>query len=720
MVGISSGIAALLVSAVTAGIGLPFGVPPAPEDPMIGRVAPEKCLFYLSWAGTGSPDIKSQNQTEQLMAEPEVQTFLQGMNAVLDAMIRKSVEDNSLGANRALQAPHAEIFALLRHICVQPGVIFLSGPNDAGKLRTILRAANGGRKSPHKDATKERKAEPDKAATPISLADLDFDKLIESEFEGGMVVALGSDAPAWNARVKKGLNTLLQEAMRQKKKAGEIVSDGGSDWHWVLPTELSLVKTASPFFHSHFRATFGVHGEYLILATSESAYNGIVARTKQPPPQWWSDIPKQLPIDRRSVMIYADLRAWSELIQVVGEAHPSDSRLHDARTVVEILGLSQARAWIEVWGLDGRDFANRALLLCDGEPGGLLRLISDKPLKPEDLSPIPQDASAAMAFRFDAQQAMEIALAAIEKMDPKRKAEAMAMIEQTQKTVGVDLRHGALKAMGDTWCVYSSPGEGYWPIAVVSLRDWAGMNLAYSRLMALAKQWAPASNQPKADPTSFGEPRLERFRFAENDVYCLNFGYLAPSWCMTKRELVFALSPQSVKAYLTHDESHRPISRQSAAAQLFSRNGGPTVFAYLDISPLSRLYFGTYGQICGPIITNLLRAEGIEADLSLVPSAPSLFRHIGPTTGTVRRTPYGIEFASHGSIPMPSMTVTFLLMGAVAAMNGNNDTVPLQDTGAEAEKAPSRATHVNSADPAIANPKNKPKNELKPKKEPKR
>ena len=35
------------------GVGLPLGVPPLPEDPVLARIAPEECLAYTSWAGIG-------------------------------------------------------------------------------------------------------------------------------------------------------------------------------------------------------------------------------------------------------------------------------------------------------------------------------------------------------------------------------------------------------------------------------------------------------------------------------------------------------------------------------------------------------------------------------------------------------------------------------------------------------------------------------------------
>lgn len=53
-----------------------MGIPPGQEDPLASKIAPAECIFYMSWAATGTPDGTSDNSTEQLLAEPEVQEFL--------------------------------------------------------------------------------------------------------------------------------------------------------------------------------------------------------------------------------------------------------------------------------------------------------------------------------------------------------------------------------------------------------------------------------------------------------------------------------------------------------------------------------------------------------------------------------------------------------------------------------------------------------------------
>ena len=50
------GIMDLIVLLGIGGGGVPLGIPPAPENPMMARVAPEQCLFYQTWSGMATPD----------------------------------------------------------------------------------------------------------------------------------------------------------------------------------------------------------------------------------------------------------------------------------------------------------------------------------------------------------------------------------------------------------------------------------------------------------------------------------------------------------------------------------------------------------------------------------------------------------------------------------------------------------------------------------------
>ena len=130
--------------------------------------------------------------------------------------------------------------------------------------------------------------------------------------------------------------------------------------------------------------TFGFHGDYLVAATDDKTIQDIVRRMQNAPPVWWAKIRGQLPVERRSVVAYVNLRLAEGLLSSASPAgRLKSTRVGHARPL-------ERHALIEVWGLEGEDFANKTLLLLDGKPRGLLRLVSDHPLRPEDLSRDPR------------------------------------------------------------------------------------------------------------------------------------------------------------------------------------------------------------------------------------------------------------------------------------------------------------------------------------------
>lgn len=83
----------LIVAVLGGGVGLPMGIPPQDPDPMMTQVAPEKCLYYTSWAGMAKPAAESNNQTEQLFAEPEVRKLVQELERVMVSAAEQAAAD---------------------------------------------------------------------------------------------------------------------------------------------------------------------------------------------------------------------------------------------------------------------------------------------------------------------------------------------------------------------------------------------------------------------------------------------------------------------------------------------------------------------------------------------------------------------------------------------------------------------------------------------------
>ena len=102
------------------------GPAPGAGRPQRGARAPEKCLFYVSWAGTATADPKSKNQTEQLLAEPEVQRSL----AVLTALLSHPASTVTLPPADLLDPDHVAdretALELAKIIAAHPGAVFVT------------------------------------------------------------------------------------------------------------------------------------------------------------------------------------------------------------------------------------------------------------------------------------------------------------------------------------------------------------------------------------------------------------------------------------------------------------------------------------------------------------------------------------------------------------------------------------------------------------------
>lgn len=104
--------------------GLPLGIPPTEPDPRMERVAPEECLFYLSWSGMAEASSDSPNHTERLLAEPEIRRFIDEVISRLTAALKQ-------GAGQGVNSRRvAEITPrILKVIAANPTAVF------AGKFR---------------------------------------------------------------------------------------------------------------------------------------------------------------------------------------------------------------------------------------------------------------------------------------------------------------------------------------------------------------------------------------------------------------------------------------------------------------------------------------------------------------------------------------------------------------------------------------------------------
>ena len=193
------------------GFGLPIGVPPLPEDPMMAKIAPQECLFYMSSSGMATPDGKSPNQTEQLLAEPEVRH--------LTAEVEKAIK---AGLDRALKMQNAP-----------------QGPS-AEEIVSLAEMPRG---------------------RPLALYVSSFEKVNNNiAIHGGLIVGVGDDA----AKAKAVLDELVKRLLSMKPEEVEIA---GQKWQTISPNP--DVKIVWGFKGKYFMAVVG-EGELEVMLKREN------------------------------------------------------------------------------------------------------------------------------------------------------------------------------------------------------------------------------------------------------------------------------------------------------------------------------------------------------------------------------------------------------------------------------------------------------------------
>ncbi len=586
--------------------GLPLGIPPQPEDALMSKIAPEECVFYTTWAGTATPDPASTNQTEQLLAEPEIKYLL----AMLEQKIMAGLQES------AGQDPDAA-----------PVI------KDASKWGKRLLT------SP--------------TAIFVSKADMTEEG---PDVRGGMLVKVGNDVAQLKAKIEEYQKTFLKDMCEQ------VMISGTACYRINMPPPVPPV-------------TWGIKGTYLIVGLGEGEVEGMLNRAVTPPPQWLTGIRTRLKVSRQSTMTYINVETLLKTFAPMGG--------EEAATVIEALGLKNINTLASVTGLDQEGIVSRTLVGIAGEPQGLLAALIGGQLTADDLAPVPGDATIAMVAKLDAATLFNTILAVADKVEPGTGDEILGGLGEMEEELGINLREDILAPLGDTWCVYNSPREGGLVVTgltlVVKVDDRAKLAAVEAKLLKIAADAQPKSrpkvkSKPKMPvweqggetemPSLMSEaprrrvPRIEHFRFAGSEVYMLNARDddfpLAPSWCLTEKELIVAPYPQNIKAYLIRGADYKSLATSPAVSGFLQTAPTPSFLTYIDTKSLFELVYPMI-PIVGQVASAEMARDGIDFDISILPSAGCISKHLRPDVMAVRRTDAGIEVISRRTNPVLSI-----------------------------------------------------------------
>jgi prepilin-type processing-associated H-X9-DG protein len=573
------------------GAGLPVGVPPLPEDATLAKVAPEECLAYISSAGMATPDAKSGNQTEQLLAEPEVRQMAVGIERSLRAALKRAVPERQLppGVTTTDLADAAKL-VLTRPLAVYVSDVQMrpTGPSirggvvvncgqDVEKLKTLVGQLM---KMVPPQLVKEIDVGGQKWNGLTTNPDVklacgfhgDYFIVTLGEGEGeALLKRMGGAPPAWLAKLRKDLlverlstvtyiNVKAVEGIAIPMAGGPAVARPLSALGLANVTTLASV-TGMDQKGCVNKTLLGIDGEatgLLSLADSKPLSTADLA---------------VIPQDATfavAVRVSAE-KVYDVILDIAGQISPpaKESMLRDREGMKRVIGLDLLDDVLKPLG------DTWCLFDSPSEGGALAGLTLVVTLK-----------------------------------DPKQAAASNAKLTEFFRKE-LDRQNKAMQSGGDMLrSIFRTPER-------IDTAKYAGHEINIYR------------------PGLFGPP-------------------FNPSWCVTAKELIVSLHPQGIKAYLSRTADFQSLAKTPEVAATFSQGDGPVKFAYGDsrrvfdvLYPvlLSNLKYAFMG----------LERVGIEFDPMLLPTAGAIRPHLTPTVIAVRRTKSGIEVDEQRSMPGPSL-----------------------------------------------------------------
>lgn len=468
---------------------------------------------------------------------------------------------------------------------------------------------------------------------------------------GGLIVNVGEKASDMARSVREVETVLLEELSRGGGAGPSRMVDVGE----ARFRELTLPPPAPPI-------AWGFSGKYLVLAVGAGMPAKIVEGLESGPglagDAAFEKMHASVAVERPASRSYVDVAGIIEKAGALGG--PGVMGLLDA------LGLTNVTAMVSESGLEGKGFVMKSFVGTRGVPSGLLRLAEGKPLTDAEMAWIPADATLAAAFRLDAEAIYKEFLTVLGRIDRRAREEFLEEFESgIQRELGLGLVEDLLRPLGDTWCVWNSPGEGGLVFtgltAAVAVKDRDRLSRTIDRLTEIARQEMGRHG---------GSGRYRRGAFIESftcegeKVHFLNIVGeevpVAPAWCLTDTHLLVSPYPQMIKAALARGPS---AEKSLAGAPVLKERGKALAVMAADAKSLFRTLYPVLHPLA-QLLCSQLQREGIGIDISALPSAAAILPHLGWELSTVERTDAGILMTSRGTLPNGGGALPALLVPA--------------------------------------------------------
>jgi hypothetical protein len=591
-------------------VGPTVNVPPQPEMTLLAKIAPEECLFYTNFTGLTAPNAKSENQVEQLFAEESVQDLVVQLEETYTATLSERLEKEHV------QSPTAEEFvAMAKMALAHPAAAYISTIKITAEGMSIVR--------------------------------------------GGLAIKLGDAVHDLEPGIKRFLN--------QVWPGSQSLKIGDQEWQQVKSSPDDVV-------------VWGIHGKYLLIAVGEGEIEAMQKRAQGDVPEWLGKVYQDLRVDRVTNVAYLNVKDLAKMIVA--------KKGREAAESLAALGLDNVAEVRYVGGLDKFNFTGKTHVILDGPPRGILRAFTETSLSAADFARIPRNVDFAYAIKFNCMTAYQSCESAVNQIDIGGGHEIESFKQMAgafgQESGLFDAWADMLHSLGDTWIVTSYPCESpFGLLASISIRDANKFNAAYENYMAFMERQQKASKKlmgTLADEVISGDagklvkaffPEIKKQKVGGQQVYSLSspdeaaafFTIPKVSWCATDKEMIFALSFEGIRAYLTQSAGGESLAEvpviagalQELAPYSISYINLPTICdrIYGQLPMISQMYamFAQSPQGMSGLPGGQLPQDGNTFDLSSLPPVEAIRKHLAPQISVTYRTPTGIMHVTQTRLP---------------------------------------------------------------------
>jgi hypothetical protein len=591
----------------------PFCLPPGAPDAGVMRAAPEECLLYVGWNGAGKADAKSENQTEQLLAEEEVQNFVSQVDTQVTALVQQALRSNPAGAALADHLP-----VLVKTVLTRPTALYVS---------------------------------------KVSIGQQGVD------VRAGLVVNTGDQQPAI-AKAVAQLEAIAQSQLPPGTKFEEVKAGDATLRRLPTPPGMPVV-------------VWGFKATYFLISVGLDAGQDLVGRlTTGAPPAWLTKVQQQAAVPRPGVTWYINVAGILQTARPF-MTDPKLPTVLDAVGVQNVSSISSVSGFDATGMVGKTLIAGDGELkgLFAAIAGKPLAASDLQPIPKEANFALAARLDLADLFRRGLDAAAKIDPAApVEvkgKLDELGTQLGFSFTDDLFAALGDVWCAFATEAKATA----GKPAPQVGNISVsVTVRDRKRLDKSYPALVKLLESAAEQSNGSwslKQSTFRGNQVYYVPLKLPQAPAMPLGFDTSAagvtPCWCLTNDRLIISSNPQALKDFLTRDAKAESLASRSEVAPWFKGSDGPSVITYQDTAASLRTsYPGLQALI--PLATLGLASQGIQAQIPPLPSLAAIERHALPSTFVMQKTSAGLLFEDHQTVPVINSRSTATTGVAIALL----------------------------------------------------